>query len=113
MKKVRLHLNTPAGAIHQALAMEDGVKKRSRYNFREKTVSFCNRIDAINRHLLALLDGQDFADDSGVHHLGHIMANCGILLDCIENGNLIDDRPIKGNASEILKRFEQNDETKT
>lgn len=104
IKKPQLSLLPPAGIIHGALAMTNGAMKYGPYNFRDKKIQYMIYIDAMLRHLMALLDGEDIAEDSGVHHLGHINANTAILLDAIENGNIIDNRPKKGNASEILKR---------
>src|SRR6185369_16987370 len=54
------------------------------------------------RHLAEFLDGANTASDSGIHHLAHAKACCGIVLDALETGNLIDDRPAKGAASRLL-----------
>ncbi len=45
------------------------------------------------------LEGQEKADDSGCHHLGHARACLGILLDAQATGNLIDDRPVTEGSS--------------
>lgn len=50
-------------------------------------------LGAIRRHLDDFLEGENLAPDSGVHHLGHIAANCGILLDADKHGTLVDNRP--------------------
>ena len=50
-------------------------------------------LGAMKRHIDALLDGEDLAPDSGVHHLGHIAASCAIVLDAGKNGTLVDNRP--------------------
>ena len=65
-------------------------------------------IGAMKRHLDALLDGEDEAHDSGVHHLGHVNATTAILLDAMECGKLIDDRPKQqGAASEFFEFTKQ------
>lgn len=104
--RVDLSLFPPAGVIHGAHAMMDGADKYDPYNWREKKVRARVYIAAAQRHLLDYLDGEDTADDSGAHHLGHAMACCAIILDAMETGNLVDDRPVPGKASAILKRLE-------
>lgn len=85
--------------------MRDGVQKYGLMNFRSTEVKASVYYDALMRHMLAWYDGEESAEDSGVHHLGHAMACACILIDCMENGTLVDDRPVKGNAAEIIKRF--------
>lgn len=101
--KPDLSLVPPASIIHEALAMENGAKKYGSYNWRSKKVRAMVYIGAALRHLLAYMDGEDRASDSGVHHLAHAKACMGIALDAIETGNLIDDRPVKGAASRLLE----------
>jgi hypothetical protein len=105
-RKVDLSLLPPAGLIHGAHAMMDGAAKYGPYNWREKKVPARTYIAAAQRHLADFLDGEENAPDSGVHHLGHVIGCCAILLDAMETGNLIDDRPIKGAAADILTRLE-------
>ncbi|MBS7741422.1 MULTISPECIES: dATP/dGTP diphosphohydrolase domain-containing protein [unclassified Chelatococcus] len=104
--RVDLSLFPAAGLIHGAHAMMDGADKYDPYNWREKKVRTRVYIAAAQRHLLDYLDGEDTADDSGAHHLGHAIACCAIILDAMETGNLVDDRPVPGKASAILKRLE-------
>lgn len=101
--KVDLSLVPPASIIHEAMAMENGAAKYGKYNWRSKQVRATVYIAAAQRHLLAFLDGEDRASDSGVHHMAHVKACAGILLDALETGNLIDDRPVKGAASRLLE----------
>lgn len=110
--KAQMWLIPPASKIAEAEAMTDGAKKYGPYNWREKGVRVSVYISAIERHLMDYLDGQDVAEDSGVHHLGHIKACCGILLDSIAQGNIVDDRPIKGKAAELLEEVKRKAETK-
>lgn len=87
----------PAVAVaHAAMAMMDGAKKYLPYNWRAKEVQASIYVDAALRHLYDWFEGQETATDSGVHHLGHAIACCAILLDAQETGNLIDDRPVCG-----------------
>jgi hypothetical protein len=100
--KPDLSLVPPASLIHEALAMENGAKKYGPYNWRAKKIRARVYVAAALRHLLQYLDGEDTAVDSGVHHLAHAKACCGILLDAIETGNLDDDRPKPGSATRLL-----------
>ena len=100
----------PASIIHEARAMEFGAFKAGKdgqgygpFNWRDQPVTLSVYLDAIERHFLAFIDGENFAGDSGVHHLAHLKAGCGIILDALETGNLIDDRPPKGVASKLLQ----------
>ena len=86
--------------------MMDGAEKYGPYNWREKKVPARTYIAAAQRHLADFLDGEALATDSGVHHLGHVIGCCAIVLDAMETGNLIDDRPKPGAAAAILARLE-------
>lgn len=108
-KKTRLSLVPPSSLIYQALAMEDGAAKYGAYNWREKKVSLSIYIDAAIRHLLAYYDGEEFAPDSKKPHLAHALATIGIIIDALETGNLIDDRPKPGKAAEIIERFRKKE----
>jgi hypothetical protein len=103
--KPSLHLVPPALKIWVARAMENGAKKYGPYNWRDKKVKMTVYIASAMRHLEQLLDGEDLAEDSEVHHAAHTAACCGIILDALECKCLIDDRPLKGCASELITRF--------
>lgn len=107
-KKVPLGLLPAAGKIQGALAMEHGAKKYQPYNWREKKVKYTIYLDALERHILALRDGEDIAEDSGVSHLGHIIAGASILADCVAGGFIIDDRPTKGPAAKLLAEHDHS-----
>lgn len=104
-KKPPLSLIPPVGLIHEAMALKNGADKYGAYNWRSKKVQSMIYIDAILRHAQCYLDGENYAEDSKVHHLAHIKACCSILLDATETGNLIDNRPPKGNAAEVIGRL--------
>ena len=106
-RRVDLSLLPAAGIIHGAHAMMDGAAKYGPYNWREKKVPARTYIAAAMRHLVDFLDGEETAADSQVHHLGHVIGCCAIVLDAMETGNLIDDRPKAGAAPAILARLEQ------
>lgn len=110
--KPPLHLVPPASKLHQAEAMRNGADKYGPYNWRENKVKATVYISAAQRHLDQWLDGEENAEDSGVHHLGHALACIGILLDAQETGNLVDDRPLPGAATKVIKKLTKNPETK-
>lgn len=106
--KVPLHLVPPSAKHYLALAFKDGAKKYGPYNWREKKVSTSVYVGAMQRHIDAFLDGEDLSRDAKVHHLGHVMACCAIILDAMSIGMLNDDRPPKGAASELQEEFAKN-----
>lgn len=105
VKKPSLALVPAASLIHEATAFMDGAAKYGPYNWRENKVSAMVYLNAADRHMRQFLDGEDFDPISGVHHLGHAKACFGIILDAMETGNLVDDRPNKGKAGELIRRF--------
>lgn len=94
-KKVVFTCVPPVALAHEAFAMMDGSKKYGPFNWRKNKVQARIYIDAALRHMFAWFEGEEYAEDSGAHHLGHARACLGILLDAIETGNLVDDRPIE------------------
>lgn len=103
--KPRLSLVPPASTLYEALAMEDGANKYGPYNWRQKKVKLSIYIDAFKRHVDSFWDGEDNASDSGKPHLAHAKACLGIIIDALETGNLIDDRPTKGTMSALVEKF--------
>lgn len=103
--KVPLHLVPMSSIIYQALGMANGAKKYGPFNWRENQVIASIYIDATLRHLAAWFDGEDVAEDSKVPHLGHALSCLGILVDAMENGNLVDDRPSPGPAAKLLEQY--------
>jgi hypothetical protein len=106
IKKVSISKLPAAGIIHGSHAMMYGAAKYGPYNWRDNAVVASIYYDAIMRHLMAWYDQkEEVASDSHVHHLGHILANCAILLDALETGNLLDDRPHSGRAALVMERL--------
>lgn len=103
--KVPLHLVPPSATHYLALALEDGAKKYTPYNWRDKAISVSTYYAAAKRHMDAYWDGEDLATDSKVHHLAHAMACFALLLDAQSVGKLVDDRPPKGASPELQRNF--------
>lgn len=103
----------PTRYVPQALVLEvapvmaTGAAKYGPFNWREQPVSAVTYAEAMQRHLSAWVEGQDKAEDSGLSHLAHIAASCGILLDAAANGTMLDDR-VTGPAADILRRLDQS-----
>jgi hypothetical protein len=99
-----LSIVPPASIIYEANAMRDGALKYGPTNWRDQKIQAMTYIDANLRHILAWVDGEDLAPDSLVHHLAHAKASLGILIDAIEHGSWIDNRPKQrsGVAAKLL-----------
>lgn len=93
--------------VHGAHAMMDGAAKYGPYNWRDNPVIANIYVDAAMRHLSAWFEGQELAKDSGVHHLGHAIACCAILLDAQMTGNLVDNRPINGDPDKLANLLDE------
>ena len=91
--KPQLQLIPPVFNELVAAALEGGARRYGPWNWRENKVEMMTYLGAMKRHIDALLDGEDLAPDSGVHHLGHIAASCAIVLDAGKHGTLVDNRP--------------------
>jgi hypothetical protein len=101
-KKAPLFLVPPALVIETAPAMANGAAKYGPYNWRDYPVKMSVYIEAALRHLLALMDGEDNAPDSGIRHDAHAAACLAIIMDARGSGTLIDDRAKPGPASMLL-----------
>lgn len=106
-RKPNLALNPGVASAYQALALECGAAKYGPFNWREKSVEVMTYVAAAKRHLDAWVDGEEYSSDTAhtnrpVHNLGHVQASIAILIDAIECGCAIDNRPIGTNASSIL-----------
>lgn len=107
-KKAPLSLVPPALVIGASEAMANGAAKYGPYNWREYDVEYMTYLEAMQRHIAALIDGEDIAQDSGIHHLKHVAAGAGILLDSIELGCVIDNRPPHGPAAKMLAALDKS-----
>lgn len=109
LQKVPIGLFPISAIVYGALAVRDGCKKYGPYNWRGKPIRYSIFYDACQRHLLAHMDGEETAPDSGVPHLAHALACIAIIIDAMETGNFIDDRPPKGVVAKLLDRYKISD----
>lgn len=106
VKKPPVFSTVPASALLvEGQVMALGASKYGPFNWRSNSVAATVYIDAAVRHLLAWNAGQDDDPESGVSHLGHVRACMGILIDALETGNLIDDRPKDKATPALIERF--------
>lgn len=74
-------------------AFLEGALKYGRYNWRIAGVRASIYNDAMERHRMKFWNGQNADVKTKVHHLKSVIACAGIMLDALQHGKLIDDRP--------------------
>lgn len=81
-------------------AFMDGIKsgKYKAWDWLDNPYPYSKYFNKIRRHLDAWKDYEDRAKDSGVHHIGHLIADAMILLEWIHRGVGIDDRRRPSNS---------------
>lgn len=103
--KVPLQLIPGTALAIEATAFRDGSIKYGPYNWRDEPVSASIYIAAALRHIEQWYNGEELADDSGVHHLGHARACLAIVLDAQVAKSLNDDRPVAVDLSALYKEL--------
>lgn len=91
-KKLPTHIVPSAVVRYAALAYFEGMCKYGKFNWRVAGIGISIYIDALERHLMKLKEGEWRDPKTGVPHLGSIIACAGIILDANELGRLTDDR---------------------
>lgn len=107
-KKVPLHLVPGAASAYIAMGLKEGSRKYGAFNWRETDVEAMTYVGATMRHLAAFVDGEDTDVESGNPHLAHAMASLAILVDALESGGVIDNRPKAGPAAKTLEAFKND-----
>jgi hypothetical protein len=106
-KKPPLHLIPPSALIHMSAAMAHGADKYGPYNWRteETEIPVSVYVAAAKRHIDDFWDGEFIVSDStyGASHLGAAMAGLAVLVDAIEFGTVVDDRPRRGTTPELME----------
>lgn len=88
-----------------AMALGNGAQKYGPYNWRVEPVQGRIYLEAAERHLNLLLDGEDFDRDTGIHHGAFVLSTIAIYLDAMVHGTLIDNRPISGRSGDLVAFF--------
>lgn len=89
--KAPLGLIPRSALIEEAHVLAYGAEKYDLHNWR-KGMEWTRLIDAILRHVTSFADGEDFDQESGLHHLAHARASCGFLLEYMESHPELDNR---------------------
>jgi hypothetical protein len=90
--------------IYGALAMTEGDAKYGGYNYRLAGVRVSVYVAAILRHLFKFFNGEWEDPKTKVPHLGSVIACVAVLIDSWEQGNVIDDRPLRSPVARLLDR---------
>lgn len=96
--KLPLSLVPATAMAYASLAHLDGALKYGAWNWRDAGARASIYVDAALRHIEKWNNGEEFDRDSGVHHLGHVLACINILIDAQLSGVLTDDRPPRSNG---------------
>lgn len=107
LAKVPFSLIPATADVFLALGLKHGAKKYGPFNWRVEPIQGRVYLEAARRHLLQLLDGEDFDRDTGIHHGAFVMSTIAIYLDALVNGTLIDNRPLPGRAGELVALFNE------
>lgn len=99
VKKIPLGLCSPRARIEWAKVMAQGAEDYGEYNWRIKKVRLSIYLDAIDRHCMAMQDGEMIDPKSQCSHAGHVMACGSIIIDAEACGALVDDRFIHNGAA--------------
>lgn len=89
--------------FHVGRVMQLGREKYGPCNWRGDAVRASVYLDAMFRHLAKYWDGEELDDESKEAHLAHVAACCLIVLDARNCGKLIDDRPPRGPAVQVIR----------
>lgn len=101
--KPPMHLIPGPGLLSVAMVMRLGAEKYGPYNWRDQSVAASVYVSAAERHLRAWFDGEDTDPESGQSHLGHVAACMLILLDAMQIGRLVDDRPPAAPTGQMVR----------
>lgn len=93
IQRVRLDLIPGPACVAIAQALAFGIPRYGAWSWRKTPIEAGTYLAAGLRHIKAWQDGEEFAADSQVHHLGHAAASLAIIMDALSCDTLIDDRP--------------------
>jgi hypothetical protein len=88
-----------------ALGLKNGAGKYGPFNWRIEPVQGRVYLEAALRHLLLLLDGEDFDRDTGIHHGAFVLSTMAIFMDSMASGTQIDNRAVPGRTGDLVHFF--------
>lgn len=103
--KLPVHLWPPTATALGCVGLLNGMLKYGRSNWRVAGVRASIYIDALQRHLDALREGEEVDPDDGVPHIAAILACAAIYADAEAAGKLTDDRNIRGGYRKLVARL--------
>lgn len=104
--RVPMGLFPDTARIAGAMSMWEGACKYGGYNYRIAGVLYSVYLNALDRHIAALRNGEDIDAKSGLPHLWKALACLAVLIDAQECQMLTDDRPPRAPVAEMLERLE-------
>jgi hypothetical protein len=87
-RKVDLTLVSAHANETEARVLEMGDAKYARRDYLKQENYDLEAMRALLRHVAAIMKGQQYDQESGQHHLAHVRANCGIILECFAFHNI-------------------------
>lgn len=106
--KLPLHLWPATATVFGCLGLLDGALKYGRSNWRVAGVRLSIYVDAIQRHVSAMFEGEWLDPDSGVPHISHILACAAIIADAEAAGKLEHDEQYPGGYRELVDDLTQH-----
>lgn len=105
LSKVPFSLIPQPAKVLMAMGLSIGAEKYGPYNWRVEPVQGRIYLEAAERHLNLLLDGEDFDRDTGIHHGAFVLSTIAIYIDAMVHGTLIDNRPLAGRTGDLVAFF--------
>jgi len=106
--RLDISLFPDTAVAYGALGCTEGDYKYGGYNYRIAGILASVYYSAIRRHLSKWHNGEWADAKTGVPHLASAIASLGILIDAIEKGTMVDDRPPKTDLAGLLTRMESD-----
>lgn len=100
--KLALSLVSPIVKAYQSIAHFLGNVKYGAWNFRVAGARASIYRDAVDRHLDAWWEGEEYDPTDGTPHLANALCCINILIEAKHAGGLVDDRP-PSNSKELAK----------
>jgi len=107
LAKVPFSLIPSTALTFLAMGLKIGAGKYGPFNWRIEPVQGRVYLEAALRHLLLLLDGEDFDRDTGIHHGAFVLSTIAIFLDTLVHGTQIDNRALPGRTGDLVAFFNE------
>lgn len=105
LAKVPFSLIPSSALVFMGMGLKIGAQKYGPFNWRIEPVQGRVYLEAALRHLLLLLDGEDFDRDTGIHHGAFVLSTVAIFLDSLVQGTQIDNRAVAGRTGDLVAFF--------